>query len=86
MIFYHQYIANIKIDPSLQKNELIATARCHPKDKADNRGVLSRRCLKSDVGSRRRPASAVACCKGWKDGYFNLNNDEKMMKETTFEV
>jgi hypothetical protein len=23
----------------MQKNKLIATARCHPKEKADNRGV-----------------------------------------------
>ena len=38
-----------------EKNKLIATARCHPKDKADNRGVLSRRSSKSEV----------------EDGYFN---------------
>ena len=33
-----------------KKNKLIATARCHPKDKADNHGVLSRRSSKSEDG------------------------------------
>jgi len=38
-----------------RNKKFIATARCHPKDKADNRGVLSRRSSKSEG----------------EDGYFN---------------
>jgi len=38
----------------MPKKQVHATARCHPKDKADNRGVLSRRSLQSKDGSRRR--------------------------------